>query len=321
MAQVIHSFDLKKAPLYFDGYYGSRLVPELASRFKISPKQISAGYGVEFFLRAIFDSCDPAKDVVLTNAPHYGFYSVYAKAKKVSLATFGVIDKGDRFVFDIDGCLKKIKSLQPKIILITSPNNPTGNSIAATDFAKILRGAKKDTLVVLDEAYWGFDEKYDEATILRLLKKNENLVILRSFSKRYALAGLRIGYALWGTRAKTIIRYDDLYLGGSRLLEDVAVAALQSESYYRNLSRTIIAERNRFTARVNRLKHFKAYQSNANFILVKVEKRMIPVLEKRLARLDAAISKFVMPEFMRVSLGSKKDTTEFLHVLRVVDKY
>ena len=320
VVRAVRDFDFEKGPFYFDGYYGSRLAPIIAKRFTISAKQVSVGYGAEFFLRAIFDACDPAKDLVLANTPHYGFYSIYAKTKNVRLETFKLTDSGDRFVFDVDDCLRKIKTLNPKIILITSPNNPTGNSLPPKDLKKILDAAQKKTLVVVDEAYWGFDEKYDEAAMVRLLKKYENMAILRSFSKHYALAGLRIGYALWGKHAKAIIRYEDPYLGGSRLLDDIAVAAFTSEPYYEKLSRETIAERNRFTAAVNRTKNFTAYVSNANFVLVKSEQRAMPELKKTLAKLDNVISKFVMPEFMRVSLGSKKDTSDFVKTLERVDK-
>ena len=321
--RAIRNFDLASAPFYVDGYYGSQLIPFLARRFKIPEAQISTGYGAEFFLRSIFDACDPIKDIVLTNAPHYGFYSIYAKAKEVRLETFQLTDLGDRFEFDVEDCVRKIKKFHPKVVLITSPNNPTGNSIAPGDLKKILeatQAAKKKTLVVLDEAYAGFNEQYDMAVMIGLLKKYEDLVVLRSLSKRFALAGLRIGFALWGKKAKEIIKYQDLYLGPSRLLEAVAVAALESQSYYKKLARNLIREREKFIVEVNKLHSFKAYHSDANFVLVKVAGRVKQKLERELAKLPAQISKFVMPQFMRVSLGSPKDTQRFIRTLRNVDR-
>jgi histidinol-phosphate aminotransferase len=319
--QAIRKFDSREASLYFDGYYGSSLAPELAQRFNIARAQVSVGYGIEFFLRAIFDSLDPERDSILTNEPHYGYYSAYANAKKISLTTFQILDRGDHFEFDIDDCVAKIKKYRPKVVLITSPNNPTGNSMRPDDLGKIMRSTRAtQSLVVLDEAYWGFDPKYDEAATMRLLKKYENLVILRGFSKRYALAGLRIGFALWGKSAKKIIRYDDLYLGGSPLLEAVAVAALKSESYYANLSKAIIAERKQFIARVGRLKSFTPYASNANFVMVKIGAKALSEFKKREAKLPVAISKFTTPQFIRVSLGFHKDVEAFIVLLESIDK-
>ncbi len=326
VAKAIRNFDSSEASRYFDGYYGSSLVPEIARRFRLPINRVSVGYGIEFFLRAIFDSLEPRRDIVLTNAPHYGFYSVYADVKKARLITCQILDHGDHFEFDINDCLHKIKEFHPKIILITSPNNPTGNSMDPRAVESILKASQaikkrgRVPLVVLDEAYYGFDPNYDERAVVRLLKKYENLVILRGFSKYYALAGLRIGYALWGARAKAIIRYDDLYLGGSRLLEEVAVAALHSEPYYRKLSKSIIAERQRFIARLSRLKNFIPYASNANFVMVKIDKRVMPEFKKREAKLGAAISKFTSPQFIRVSLGFYKDIEPFAALLESIDK-
>ncbi len=321
--QAIRKFNPGKASLYFDGYYGSSLVPELARRFKVAPAQVSVGYGIEFFLRAIFDSLVPQRDIILTNVPHYGFYSAYASAKSVRIVTFQILDRSGHFEFDINDCLQKIKKFHTKVILITSPNNPTGNSMGAGDVEKILKltkSAKSKSLVVLDEAYWGFDPKYDEATTMRLLKKYENLVVLRSFSKRYALAGLRIGFALWGKAAKKLIRYDDLYLGGSRLLEEVAVAALRSENYYKKLSTDMIAERKQFIARVDCLQNFIPYESNANFVMVKIAEQAIAEFKKHEAKLSVTISKFTTRQFIRVSLSSRKDNEKFIKLLESIDE-
>jgi histidinol-phosphate aminotransferase len=326
VSKAIRDFDPRKASRYFDGYYGSSLIPELAQRFKLPLDRISVGYGIEFFLRAIFDSLDPRRDVILANAPHYGFYSVYARSRKIKLATFQILDRGDHFEFDMNDCVQKIKRLRPKVILLTSPNNPTGNSVGPRAIANILHVTQAtkiggwQPLVVLDEAYWGFDPDYNEKATMRLLKKYENLIILRSFSKRYALAGLRIGFALWGSRAKEIIRYDNLYLGGSRLLEAAAVAALRSEPYYAKLSRTVITERELFTARISRLKNFTPYVSNANFVMVRMDKKAIPEFKKRSDALNVTIWKFTMPEFIRVSLGLPKYNRQFAALLELIDK-
>ena len=323
VAKAIRQFDVRMSPFYFDGYYGSLLLPELAKKFKLPFERVSIGYGIEFFLRSIFDECASHKDIILTNDLHYGYYSAYAEAKHIRLVTFGLIDRGNRFEFDIDDCLAKIKKIKPRIVLITSPNNPTGNSIGPPDLAKVLHAtktARKDALVVLDEAYRGFKKKDDERAMLALLNRFDNLVILRGFSKRFALAGLRIGFALWGKRAKATIRFDNLYLGGSRLLEEIAVAAIRSEPYYRKLSKWIIAEREQFIARVNRLQNFTPYHSDANFVLVKIRKPAIVPFKKRIAPLKVQISKFITPQFLRVSIGFHKDIVQFMKILESIDE-
>ena len=318
VARAIRGFDVRRAPFYFEGN-GSSLVLELARRFRVPAGQISVGYGAEFFLREIFDACRPGKDTVFAAAPHYRFYADYPRAKGVRFATVALADRGDRFEFDIPATVAHIRSTKPKVAIIASPNNPTGNTIGPDGFEKIVRAAGRNTLVVLDEAYWGFDDTYDETAFLRLLKKYENVVMLRTFSKRYALAGLRIGFALWGTRAKKIINYQDLYLGGSRLLEEIAGAALRSEAYYKKLAHRVMVDRDSFIREVNKLQSFRAYASSANFALVKVGKKAIPKLKRVMASEKVSIAKFVAPELVRVSLGSHPPIAAFVNQLSKID--
>lgn len=317
---VLKNFDPKHASFYFDGYYTSILSQKLSEIFNISANQIMIGYGVEHIFRTIFDNLNPTNDIVLTHELHYTFYSKYLDFKGIKLSEFKLIENEDNFNFDIDDCLKKIIELNPKVILITSPNNPTGNSIDLESFSKILDASSKDSLVVLDEAYFGFDKDYDEKSFLSLLQKYDNLIILRSFSKLYALAGMRIGFGLCGKRVKEMLHYQDLYLGGSRILEEVAIMALNSTEYYENLSQEIIEDRDYFTESVNKLSHFKAYVSKANFVLVKVNAESKPILESKLEKENFLISKFVDGNYMRVTIGSRFHTQKFLEVLSEVDK-
>ena len=317
--KAIRNFNPADGSHYLDGYYGSHLVPVLAKKFGLPETQISSGYGIEFFLRSIFDSCIPGKDIILSESPQYSFYSRYAKVRNIRFATVPLIDRGDRFIFDVNAMVSAIRQWKPRIVLLNSPNNPTGCVISVSEIGRIMKAANKKTLVVLDEAYLGFSKSYDERKIISLTKQYPNIVILRSFSKYYGLAGLRIGFALWGKHAKKMARYDDLYLGGSCILEDVALAAIASESFSHKRAQQLIKHRGAFITRMNRLKYFKAYQSEANFVLVKVHPIVRDALEKKLQKLPAAISKFVLPHFMRVSLGSFKDIAPFVRILEMVD--
>lgn len=317
---VLKNFPPEKIAFYFDGYFGSVLIPKLSKIFSFPEQQIVIGYGLEDIFRIIFDSLKPETDVVLTHELHYTYYDKYLNFKNIKLENFKLVENQKEFSFDIDDCLEKIQKVKPKVVLITSPNNPTGNSINLADFEKILSMTDKNTLVVLDEAYFGFDENYNQQDFLALLEKHENLMILRSFSKLYALAGLRIGFALCGAKIKEILRYQNYYLGGSRILEEVAVSALESEDYYKNLSEEIIKDRENFITEVNKLKNFEAFHSKANFVLIKVGESVKELLEQELDNIDFSISKFIFGNYMRVSIGSKQHTERFLEVLTKIDE-
>ena len=157
--------------------------------------------------------------------------------------------------------------------------------------------------MILDEAYEGFHNAYDERALLALLAQHSNLVLLRTFSKRYALAGLRIGYALCGENVKTMLNYQAPYLGMSRLIEDVGLAALASTKYYDKIRREIMKTRDELIKKINTLKHFHAFASHANFVAIRVDQLTIKTVEKLLAKIPVLPAKFVSPELLRVSIG------------------
>jgi histidinol-phosphate aminotransferase len=243
--KAIQNFDPYKATYYAEGYYDSALANALSKRLGIIKDRIIVCYGAEDFLRAAFDSLDVKTDSVLTHEYYYGYYKTYLEGKGLILNTFKVKEGDNSFSFDIKDCIEQYKLHQPKILIIASPNNPTGNSISLPELKNILNTVDSKTLVILDEAYWGFDPGYEEQSFLVLLERHPNLAILRSFSKYYALAGLRIGFVLCGAEVKKILRYENLYLGMSRLLEDVAIAALNSETYYKRDRRRTHTSSNR----------------------------------------------------------------------------
>lgn len=315
---VLKNFDPKHASFYLDGYFGSILIPKLSSLFNLPKEQVMVGYGVESLLRTILDGLK-SEETVLIPELSYSFYSKYLDFKGVKYTTFKLNEKETTFEFDVEDCVSKIKETNPKVVLITSPNNPTGNSIKSDSMATIIDATDKNSFVILDEAYFGFDGDYDES-FLSLLKQHDNLLILRSFSKLYALAGMRIGFGLCGKKVKEILRYEDLYLGGSRVLEEIAVSALESKDYYKNLSKEIIADRTNFIESVNKLNHFKAYDSKSNFVLVKVSPEAKEVLESKLSSEEVIISKFVKDNYMRVTVGYSPNTTRFLEILSEIDK-
>ena len=318
--ETLKNFPSDRVSLYFEGYFGSALIPKLSKLFQLSEEQVIVGYGLEDILRTIFDSLKPENDVVLTHELHYTYYDKYLNFKNIRLEHFRLIENENEFVFDINDSLRKINELKPKAVLITSPNNPTGNSINLADFEKILDKADKTTLVVLDEAYFGFDDTYNQRDFIALLEKYENLMILRSFSKLYALAGLRIGFALCGKKVKELLRYQNSYLGGSRLLEEAAIAALESEDHYRKLSTEIIEDRETFISESRKLKYFQPFNSKANFVLMKVNEDVRKSFEQELDKENILISKFVSKKLMRISIGSQGHTANFIKILAFVDK-
>lgn len=318
--QAIRNFETNKISRYIGGYYNSKLVDKISTLYSWPQNQILIFYGLEDFFRNLFGQLDKKKDSVLTNQYHFAYFSSYLKHVKVKHHQFQMITKKNTFDFDIDDCLKQYRKHKPSIVLLTSPNNPTGNVLALKDLRKVLNKVSKNTLVILDEAYFGFDKSYQVKKYLNLLKKYPNLMLVRTFSKFYGLAGLRIGYALAGKKALAMINYQPRYLNFSQILEDVAVAALNSTSYYKQTAKKISQDRDSFLTELRKLKNFQAFDSQTNFVLVKVNKKILPELKQTIAKQNFKVALFFGENMMRVSITLPKYTRSFLKLLKAIDK-
>jgi histidinol-phosphate aminotransferase len=167
----------------------SSVIKSYAAYAGINSKQLlvsrGADEGIELLIRAF---CTPGKDSVLICPPTYGMYAISAQTCNVGVAVAPL--KSD-FALDID----KIKTFKGKVnlVFICSPNNPTGTSVAPEQIKQVLEHFADSALVVVDEAYIEFDAT---STFANKLTDYPNLVILRTLSKAFALAGIRCGFTL-----------------------------------------------------------------------------------------------------------------------------
>jgi histidinol-phosphate aminotransferase len=256
---------------------------------------------------------------VLTHEYHYIYYDKYAAARGFTINTFKMIDMGKKFIFDIDDCIRQYKKTKPKVILITSPNNPTGNSLATPDLEKLLRSISKKTLVIIDGAYAGLGENNEDIIAQRLVTSYENLIITRTFSKLYALAGLRIAYGLCGREAQKLMGYQPYYLGFSRILEETALAALGATGYYKKLRERIVTDRAHFITAINNLKHFTAYPSDATFVLIKPDVTIRELFKQAVQTAPFNLVRPISETHFRVSLDPQKYTKIFIKLLAKID--
>ncbi|QHM94300.1 histidinol-phosphate transaminase [Kosakonia sacchari] len=155
----------------------------------VKPEQVlvsrGADEGIELLIRAF---CEPGKDAVLFCPPTYGMYSVSAETLGVEYRTVPALAD---WQLDLQGIADKLDGV--KIIYVCSPNNPTGQIINPQDFRVLLEMTRGKTIVVADEAYIEF---CPQATLAGWLSEYPNLVVLRTLSKAFALAGLRCGFTL-----------------------------------------------------------------------------------------------------------------------------
>lgn len=157
----------------------------LAKAYNIDIKNITIGVGSDQMLDCIFRSLIEDEYIIACN-PTFSMYKEYASYTN---GKFIDIDFKEGFIYDTENIIKAINKYNPKLVIICTPNNPTGSRMERSDLEKIINTTKG--VVLIDEAYSEFDEtNYD------LALKYDNVIVLKTFSKAYALAGIRLGYAI-----------------------------------------------------------------------------------------------------------------------------
>jgi histidinol-phosphate aminotransferase len=174
----------------------------------------------------------------------------------------------------------------------------------------------KETFVALDEAYW-YNTKHEHAKYL--VETYPNLVVIRTFSKYYALAGIRIGYALIGRNLTRLANLANRYLGFNLISEKIALAALDSASYYEDIAHKMNSDKELYYKELGEIPGFTVYKSDANFVLVEIPKNIIQPLKKFLTD-KGLIIKFMNEEIinshMRITLGTQEENRMVIDTIK-----
>ncbi len=293
----------------------SILSKRLADDFNINEKRVILGYGAEDILKQLVQCyLGPGQKLMI---PSFSWWYYKKIADEVSGTNVEYpLSKGkDSFYYDVDKILSIIKEEKPKLVLISSPNNPTGNSLSTEDLDLILTELK-DTVVALDEAYWS---KKNDKHVTSLVNKFPNLVVIRSFSKYYALAGIRIGYAIIGENLTKLADIANRYLGFNQLSEEIAMAALDSPEYYEDLVSKMNADKESYYKELGTLPGFNVFKSNANFVLVEVPKKIMEPLKEFLTK-RGIIIKFMNEEILnshlRITIGTQEQNRKVIDAIK-----
>jgi histidinol-phosphate aminotransferase len=299
----------------------SRLSERLAAELKIPEQQILLSEGSEDMLKQAVHCYLGPGEKILCPAQSWWYYQKVAAEVGGETITYSLKEGNDAYSYDVDEMLALYRRESPRVVLIASPNNPTGNSFPDRDL-KELTEAFRESIVVLDEAYWGFSDVLNEH-MTEEVKEYRNLIVLRTFSKYYALAGARIAYAAVGASLTRLARFASRYLGYNRISEALALAALDSPEYYQTLRRQMCDDRQLYYDFFSGEPGFRFYRSDANFVLVRIPSAVKKPLQEFLEARRLHIRFFAEPGFadcVRITLGTKEQNrllraalSEFLH--------
>jgi histidinol-phosphate aminotransferase len=295
----------------------SLLSQRLAKDFGIEEKQLLLGYGSEDILKQAVQCYINKDDKIMIPSYSWWYYKKIAEEAEGVNIQYPIVEGEGTFRYDVEGMLKVYEEHKPKLVLISSPNNPTGNRLDVEQLDYVL-GKMKDTVVVLDEAYSLFDESYNTNPV-GLVKKYPNLIVIRTFSKYYALAGIRTGFAFLGENHQRFSLLTARYLGFNRLSEKIAIAALDSPDYYSKVRKKMAADLEMLFNELNQLPGFQAYRSYTNFILVKIPSAIIVPLNKYLTERNMIV-KFMnedgLSSHIRITLGTHSQNCLLLKLIK-----
>ena len=264
---------------------------------------------------------DGGGSVILIPEFSWWYYNRVASECGGTFEMYPLHEKDDTFAYDVDEVIAYTNRVHPRMLLLASPNNPTGNSLSPEEVGRIMENIPSDTMVLIDEAYASF-MNMDTGYIAPLVNKYSNLIISRTLSKFYGLPGLRCGFGFIGKGHEQFESYVNKYLGYNRFSEAVALAALDSDEHYRRVADDMEWGRQLYKRCLGQLPGFKVYKSVANFILIKYPEEKKEALQQALAAESYKI-KFMtdkgLESCVRITLGRKEQTQAVCDIiLRVV---
>lgn len=219
---------------------------------------------------------------------------------------------------DLQAMLDEVTD-KTKIIWICNPNNPTGTMVTHTEVKSFIERVDSNILVVLDEAYVEYNESPDFPDGLALLKAHPNLVLLRTFSKIYGLASLRIGYGIGHPDVIRSINQVREPFNTSRFAQSAAKAALADQAFVDRCRKSNSEGRRYLNEQFVRL-GLKAYPSYGNFIMVDTGKPAADVFQQLLQRgmIVRGGHQLEFPTSIRVTIGSREQNEKFIAALEQV---
>ena len=207
---------------------------------------------------------------------------------------------------------------EPKraLIFLANPNNPTGTWIDGDRLKSFLESVPRETLVVVDEAYAEYVEEPGYPDCCAWLREHPNLVVTRTFSKAFGLAGLRIGYALSAPGVADILNRIRQPFNVNSVAQAAGVAALEDRSYLARSVEINNAERHRVAAAFDSL-GLRHVPSVGNFILVDFERPAAPIYKALLRRavIVRPVANYGLPQHLRITVGTEAQNERLLEAL------
>lgn len=292
----------------------TQLRAALARDLNVPAENILAGAGADELIDLILRLFINPNDSIIDCPPTFGMYSFDTAVNAGHVIS---IPRRDDFSVDIDRVVETLHaaSLQIKILFLASPNNPDGSMISDDDLKRLL---SLPLVVVLDEAYIEFSGIESRA---KWVLQHDNLIVLRTFSKRAGLAGLRVGYGIFPLVLMPHLWKIKQPYNVSVAASAAAIASLEDQAYLTEMVTKLVAERNRLAESLSEFSFIKVYPSHSNFVLCRMSGRNAKELKLALERegiLVRYFNKDGLRDCIRISAGKPEHTDALIVAVRKI---
>lgn len=295
-----------------------RLVKALAKHHNMPPERIVVGNGsdelIDLLIRIL---CSPGKDNIVCSKPCFSIYPIQAEICGVETRRQPLFED---FSFDFPGLLNLVDA-NTRLVFITTPDNPSGycpKLESVLDFAKDLAAKAPGALLVIDEAYMDFSTDEKSSSCLAQGAIPDNAAILRTFSKSYGLAGLRLGYGILPPAIADALWRSRLPFSVNILAEEAALAAL-ADTAFREATLDTVAKGREYLAQGLAKMGCKVWPSSANFLMFQLPQGknaaacFAALLQKGI--IIRPLKSYDLPDNLRVSVGTERENKVFLAAL------
>ncbi|CAK1247769.1 histidinol-phosphate transaminase [Fructobacillus cardui] len=293
---------------YYPDGSAQKLRQAVAQLNQVDPEMLVFGVGADELIQLLTRlALEPGQNIIVP-APTFGEYAIHAQIEQAKTKSVAV-DASTGHV-DFEGILAAVDD-QTSMVWLANPNNPTGVLESAADIQGLLQQLPESVYLVVDEAYIDFADTSDN-TVVPLLADYPNLIILRTLSKAYGLANLRIGYGMMDATLAQKLNAVRLPYNLSDFQIEAGTAAVLDQDYLQKTVAKVQAERNKFEDFL-RENQFEFYPSQTNFLWVQVGDAK--PYGQALLKEGLQISQRLSPSWVRITLGQPADNERMRQLL------
>jgi histidinol-phosphate aminotransferase len=290
---------------------GYELIQCIANKFNIAPNTIVLGNGSDDIIALLSRALLRPADEVILPQPSFLFYEIAVR----SAGAIPVWVPLKSCTIDLDGIIQNVTK-NTRVVFLNIPHNPTGSIVSKPDFEQFIAAIPQQIVVVVDEAYIEFVRDPNCVDSFDYLSSGRLVVGMRTFSKAYGLAGLRIGYGVMpGVISDTLNRVRQPFNVNS-LAQVAAVAAVSDDDFLKKTIDLVHAELDFMYASLSR-RRIEYIPSQANFFLIHVGTNADDIFNKLLHHgiIVRSMTSYGYPDYIRVNVGLREENERFLEAL------